>query len=86
MLNISYNETHEYPYFSFHLFTGEKKSSNAGLIVGATMGSLLLVLVICAGIYIFFLKGKVKNAIKNSSPFGKLLCFSENLLPCCDSG
>lgn len=50
------------------------------------MGSLLLVLVICAGIYIFFLKGKVKNAIKNSSPFGKLLCFSENLLPCCDSG
>ncbi|WOH15006.1 hypothetical protein DCAR_0934536 [Daucus carota subsp. sativus] len=50
-------------------FEGEKKSSNAGLIVGATMGSLLLVLVICAGIYIFFLKGKVKNAIKNSSPF-----------------
>ncbi|KAL8155722.1 leucine-rich repeat receptor protein kinase HPCA1-like [Apium graveolens] len=50
-------------------FPGENKSSNAGLIVGATIGSLVFVLLICAGLYTFVMKKRVKEATRNSSPF-----------------
>ncbi|KAK3031328.1 hypothetical protein RJ639_035234 [Escallonia herrerae] len=46
------------------------KSSNSGVIVGATVGSSVLVLLLlCAGLYAFHQKRKAERVIKDNSPF-----------------
>ncbi|KAK3031341.1 hypothetical protein RJ639_035247 [Escallonia herrerae] len=64
-------------YFGPSFFIDEKycclpgnKSSNTGVIVGATVGSSMLVLLLlCAGLYAFRQKRKAERAIKDNSPF-----------------
>lgn len=65
-----------YLFSHLELFTGEHKSSNVGIIVGATVGgSVLLVLLICAGLYAFHQKKRAEKAVSQSNPFGKQLGF-----------
>lgn len=54
----------------YEYFPGENKSSNVGIIVGATVGgSVLLVLLICAGLYAFRQKKRAEKAVSQSNPF-----------------
>ncbi|XP_022897051.1 probable leucine-rich repeat receptor-like protein kinase At5g49770 isoform X2 [Olea europaea var. sylvestris] len=51
-------------------FAGSKKSSNAGIIIGVAIGcSVLVLLVIFAGIYAFLQHRKAKRASERSNPF-----------------
>ncbi|CAK9151380.1 unnamed protein product [Ilex paraguariensis] len=62
------------PYFfiddSYCCFAGANKSSNTGIIVGAVVGSfVLLLLILGAGYYAFHQKRKAKRAVQQSNPF-----------------
>ncbi|KAL2453758.1 Leucine-rich repeat protein kinase family protein [Abeliophyllum distichum] len=51
-------------------FAGSKKSSNAGIIIGVAVGcSVLVLLIIFAGIYAFFQYRKAKRASERNDPF-----------------
>ncbi|CAI9770180.1 unnamed protein product [Fraxinus pennsylvanica] len=51
-------------------FAGSKKSSNAGIIIGVAVGcSVLVLLVIFAGIYAFLQRKRAKRAFERSNPF-----------------
>ena len=53
---------------------GSSKSSNTGIIIGASVGgSVLLVLLLLAGAYAFWQKKRADNAIEKSDPFGKII-------------
>ncbi|CAI9762762.1 unnamed protein product [Fraxinus pennsylvanica] len=51
-------------------FTGSKKSSSTGIIIGVAVGcSVLVLLVIFAGIYAFLQRKRAKSASERSNPF-----------------
>ena len=53
--------------------TGAKKSSNSGIIIGASVGgSVLVLLLLCVGVYAFQQKRRAKRALVQSNPLGKI--------------
>ncbi|RVW44303.1 putative leucine-rich repeat receptor-like protein kinase [Vitis vinifera] len=61
-----------YQHFEGTFTPGAKKSSNTGIIVGATTGgSFLALLLLFAGVYAFSQKRRAERATKQSNPFAK---------------
>lgn len=51
-------------------------NSRTGIIVGAAVGvSILLLLLICVGGYVLFLRKSTRKAKQQTDPFGKWLLF-----------
>ncbi|XP_028762892.1 probable leucine-rich repeat receptor-like protein kinase At5g49770 [Neltuma alba] len=61
-----------YPYGHYEEPVESSKSSNVALITGAIVGcSVVLVLLLFAGVYAFYQKKRAEKAISQSNPFGK---------------
>lgn len=59
--------------FSGESTTGSQKSSSTGIIIGAAVGAIALVLLlILAGVYAYRQKRRAERADKKNNPFGKI--------------
>jgi hypothetical protein len=53
--------------------TGSNKKVSSGIIIGVAVGgSILLLLLVLAGVYAFHQKKRAKRATEQNNPFGKI--------------
>jgi hypothetical protein len=75
-LSLSLSHTHTHTHTHTHLIevpTGSNKGRSSGIIIGAAVGgSVLLSLLVLAGVYAFHQKKRAERAIEQNNPFGKI--------------
>ncbi|XP_059460580.1 leucine-rich repeat receptor protein kinase HPCA1-like [Corylus avellana] len=69
--NMSFNPPRLFgPYFLIAYYTGSNKGKSRGIIIGAAVGgSLLLLLLVLAGLYAFHQKKRAERATEQNNPF-----------------